>query len=129
MESAAVLGPLKKKSKGDSCCMSEDVSTYVGTCDRFFKQVSYSQTPGKLALKEKKSKMEPNSSADLLQDGLVPTATHLEFSKERQQCTAAPLTSEISFSKSEISSPHCVVRTKHQKLKRKLYHPVEDLLE
>lgn len=129
IESAAVLGPLKKKSREDSCCMSEEVSTHVGTFDRFFKQASYSQTPGKLAMKDKNRKMEPNSSAHLLQEELVTTATHLEFSKKKKECTAAPLTSEISFSKSEISSPDCVVSKKRQKIKRKLYHPVEDLLE
>lgn len=129
-ESAAVLGPLKKKkSKDDSCCMSEQVSTHVGTFGRFFKQASYSQAPGKLALKEKNSKMEPNSSADLLQEELVTTSKHLEFRKKKKGHTAALLTSEISFSKSKISSPDRVVSKKHKNLKRKLYHPVEDLLE
>lgn len=66
MESAAVLGPLKKKSKEDSCCMSEEVSTHVGTFGRFLKQDSYSQTSEKLALKDKNSKMEPNFFAELV---------------------------------------------------------------
>lgn len=122
MESAAVLGPLKKrKRKEDSCCMSEDVSNHVGTFDRFFKQASYSQMPGTLALKDKNSKMEPNSSADLLQQELVTT--------KKKEHTAAPLTSETSETKSEISSTDCVVSKKHRKLKLKLYHPAEDLLE
>lgn len=39
MESAAVLGPLQKKSKEHSCCIT------VG--NGFFKQASYSQSPEK----------------------------------------------------------------------------------
>lgn len=125
MESAAVLDPLKKKSKEDSRCMS-DLSYHVGTFDRFFKKDSYSQTPGKLALKDENSKMEPNASADLLQEELV--TKHLEFGKKKKALTAAPLIAAISFSQSKISSPDCVVSKKHKKLKRKLYHPVDDLL-
>lgn len=115
----------KRKRKHD---YKDDADTGVERkrdSDRYGK----GKTPGTLAMKDKNRKMEPNSSADLLQEELVTTSTHLEFSKKKKECTAAPLTSEISFSKSEISSPDCVVSKKRQKLKRKLYHPVEDLLE
>lgn len=131
MEGAAVLDPLKKKRNEDSGCMSEEVFTYVGTCDRFFQQASYSQAPGKLALKESR-KMEPNSSADLLQEELLTTSKHSKFRKKKKKHTAAPQTAadfEQSCSKSEISAPDCVVSKKHRKLKRKLYHPVEDWFE
>lgn len=132
MEGAAVLDPLKKKSKEDSGCMSEEVSTHVGACDRFFKQASHSQTPEKLALEEESSNMEPNSSADPLQEELLTTSKHSKFRKKKKKHTAAPQTAaefEQSCSKSEISSPDCVVSKKYRKLKHKLYHPVEDWFE
>lgn len=121
MESAAVLGPLPK-SKEHSCCMT------VGTFDGFFKQASYSQSPGKQALKDKNSKTEMNSCADVpLQGELLTDSAHLVSRKKEQ--TAAPLTSDMSISVSEISSSDCVVRKKHQILKCKLYNPIEDLFE
>lgn len=127
MERAAVLGPLTKKGKEDSCCMSEEPSTHVGPSDGFFKQVSHSQTPGKRPFEDRNSKMEPNSSADLLKEQLV---TYLELRKKKKEhTTTAPLASQVSFSESKISSPGCIVSKKRKKLKRKLYHPVQDLLE
>lgn len=132
VEGAAVLDPLKKESKEDSGCMSEEVSTHVGACDRFFKQASYSQTPGKLALKEKSSEMEANSSADPLQEELLTTSKHSKFRRKKKKHAAAPQTAadfEQSCSKSEISSPDRVVSKKYRKLKRQLYHPVGDWFE
>lgn len=132
VEGAAVLDPLKKESKEDSGCMSEEVSTHVGACDRFFKQASYSQTPGKLALKEESSEMEANSSADPLQEELLTTSKHSKFRKKKKKHAAAPQTApdfEQSCSKSEVSSPDCVVSKKYRKLKRKLYHPAEGWFE
>lgn len=98
--------------------MSEEVSTHVGECDRFLKQASYSQTPGKLVLKEESSKMEPTSSADPLQEELLTTSKHSKFRKKKKKHTAAPQTAadfEQSCSKSEFSSPDCVVSKKHRK--------------
>lgn len=100
MESAAVLGPLQKKSKEHSCCMT------VGTFDGFFKQASYSQSPEKQALKDKNSKTEMNSCADVPLWGELLTvvdSAHLVSRKKKEQ-TADPLTSDMSISVSEISS-------------------------
>lgn len=129
MEGAAVLGPLEKKSKEDSCCVTED-SPNVGTFDGIFKQALYSQTPEKQTLKDKNSKTEINASAGVpLQGELLTNSAHLQFRKEKKQQTAAPLTSDMFVPESEISSSDCVVSKKHQKLKRKLYNPTEDLFE
>lgn len=123
MESAAVLGPLQKKGKKHSCCMT------VGTFDGVFKQASYSQSPEKQALKDKNSKTEMNPCADVpLQGELLTDSAHLVSRKKKEQ-TASPLTSKMAISAPEILSSDCVVRKKYRILKRKLYNPIENLFE
>lgn len=129
MESAAVLGPLEKKSKEDSCCVTEE-SPNVGTFDGIFKPALYSQTPEKQTLKDKNSKTDINTSAVVpLQGELLTNSAHLQYRKEKKQQTAAPLTSDMSIPESEISSSDFVVSKKHKKLKRKLYNPTEGVFE
>lgn len=122
MESAAVLGPLQKKSKEHSCCMTVD------TFDGFFKQASYSQPPEKQAIKDKNSKTEMNSCADVPLQGELLTDSALLASKKRER-SAAPLTSDMSILASKISSPDSVACKKHRTLKRKLYNPIENFFE
>lgn len=65
-------------------------------------QASYSQSPEKQAKKDKNSKTEMNSCADVpLQGELLTDSAHSVSRKKKEQ------TSDMSISASEISSSDC----------------------
>lgn len=85
------------------------------------------QKKRKQAFRDKNSKTEMYACADVPLQGELLTDSALLVSRKKR--SAAPLTSDMSILASEISSYDCVVRKKHQTLKRKLYNPIENLFE